>query len=332
MSVTINGTNGFTFNDNSTQTTAATGFGFKNRIINGDMRIDQRNSGASTAVADDVYCFDRWYVLTQTASVNVSQQTNQQDGIPFNIRLTQNQSSAQRMGLAQIIESSNCRDLRGGAVTLNFQVRVSGSQAVRYAILEWTGTADSVTSDVVNSWTNSTYTEGQFFISTTTTVTAVGSITPSANTWTTLSVPLTGTLGSSFNNITVFVWTEGTAAQNFTLDISNVQLEKGSTATSFDYRPQGTMLALCQRYYLQQAVSVGTSYNGNGGNVGQGSYIAFKVKMRGSPTISFTNISASNTNTDNTHFITADGFFYQVNILATGNFSRQSTAAMASEL
>jgi len=33
-----------------------------------------------------------------------------------------------------------------------------------------------------------------------------------------------------------------------TFYITGVQLEKGSTATSFDYRPYGTELALCQRY------------------------------------------------------------------------------------
>jgi hypothetical protein len=50
MSVTINGTSGLVFNDASTQATAATGFGFKNRIINGAMTIDQRNAGASVTV------------------------------------------------------------------------------------------------------------------------------------------------------------------------------------------------------------------------------------------------------------------------------------------
>jgi hypothetical protein len=33
--------------------------------------------------------------------------------------------------------------------------------------------------------------------------------------------------------------------------VTGVQLEKGSTATSFDYRPYGTELALCQRYYYK---------------------------------------------------------------------------------
>lgn len=295
-------TGSITFGDSTTQSTAPTGFAFKNRIINGGMSIDQRNARASTAIADDTYCFDRWYVLTQTASINVSGQVNQENATPYNIRLTQNQASAQRMGLAQIIEYNNCVDLRGSSVVLNLRLRASNSQAIRYAILEWTGTADSATSDVVNSWTNTTYTTGNFFISTTTTVVAVGAITPSANTWTSLSTPLTGTISSSLNNLIVFIWTEGTAAQNFTLDISAVQLEKGSTATAFDYRPYTTELQLCQRYY-----ETGT-YNYRGGYANS-SVIAsvatptyFKVTKRLAPTVTGTNVqgtfSAANIDVD----------------------------------
>jgi hypothetical protein len=47
MTAQIDGTNGFIFPDTSTQNTAATGFGFQTRIINGAMVIDQRNAGAS---------------------------------------------------------------------------------------------------------------------------------------------------------------------------------------------------------------------------------------------------------------------------------------------
>ena len=59
MSVIVDGSNGLIFNDASTQTTAATGFGFKNRLINSAMVIDQRNAGASKTTSD-VYTVDRW--------------------------------------------------------------------------------------------------------------------------------------------------------------------------------------------------------------------------------------------------------------------------------
>ena len=220
---------------------------FKNRLINGSFVIDQRNAGATTSIADDVYCFDRWYILSQTSTVQVVRQTNTANGIPTNIRITQNQASAQRCGIAQIIESINCRDLRGKSVVLDFDLRCSSSQAIRYAILEWTGTADSVTSDIVNSWTNGTFTTGQFFNSTSLTLVGTGSITPSANTWTTATA-LTGTVSSSANNLIVFIWSEGTLAQNATLDLAKVQLERGSTPTDFEVLPYGQILSQCEYY------------------------------------------------------------------------------------
>lgn len=220
----------------------------KNLLINGAFAIDQRNAGASTAISDDAYCFDRWYILTQTASVNVSQQTLQEDGISSNIRITQNQTSAQRFGLAQIIEAKDSQRARAKALTLMKRVRISNSQALRYAILEWTGTADSVTSDVVNDWTSSTYTAGNFFLSSNLNVLGVGSITPSSATWTNLT-KLTATAGSSTNNFIVFVWTEGVAAQNVTLDIAKAQLEVSSYASDFEKRPYALELELCKRFF-----------------------------------------------------------------------------------
>jgi hypothetical protein len=67
-----------------------------------------------------------------------------------------------------------------------------------------------------------------------------------------------------------------------TFYITGVQLEKGSTATSFDYRPYGTELALCQRYYQIVALNL---YNGNpGANEYHSVPAPFFVQMRASPT------------------------------------------------
>jgi len=69
---------GVTFPDSSTQTTAATGFGFKNRIINGAMVIDQRNAGASVSTSNlasaDIYSLDRWVASgTQNSKFTIQQ-------------------------------------------------------------------------------------------------------------------------------------------------------------------------------------------------------------------------------------------------------------------
>ena len=221
-----------------------------NLLINPDGRIDQVNAGAAATTADDAYgSSDCWYALTQTAAITVQRLADGESGMPFYQQLKQTQATAQRMGRAQIIESGDCRHARGQGLVLSGRIRCSSAQAIRYAILEWTGTADAVTSDVVNSWTNGTFTAGQFFNSTTLNVLGVGALTPSANTWTDLT-PLSATAGASLNNLIVLIWTEGTAAQNVTLDF-RLKLEVGASATAFVPRTSIQELLLCQRFFFK---------------------------------------------------------------------------------
>jgi hypothetical protein len=232
-----------------------------NRLINPSGAINQRAAASNT---DDTYCVDRWYVLTQSNAIAVSVLTNPEDGAPTGIRLTQSNASAQRMGLAQIIESINCRDLRSVITTLAGRVRLSSSANVRYAVLEWTGTADSVTSDVVNDWTSGTYTAGNFFNATTLNVLAVGSVVCTATAIRDLTA-LNATCGASLNNIIVFVWTEATVAQNVTLDLWRVKFEKGAVATLEQADSAAKMFADCQRYRRSVRVSMaaGVATSGN---------------------------------------------------------------------
>lgn len=192
--------------------------------------IMQRQDPTSlTSFVNDRYAADAWYILTQSASIQ-SQRTS--GGNQLNAwRLKQNQAGAQRIGFAQIIENLNSFPLRDQTVTFALRVNISNNQALRFAILEWTGTANTVTSDVVNDWASSTYTAGNFFLGSNLTVTGVSSSTPSASTWTPITI--TATVGSSVNNLIVFVWTEGTAAQDVTLDIEECQLVVASSASAY---------------------------------------------------------------------------------------------------
>lgn len=227
--------------------------GMKNRLINGAFNINQ--AGLTTA-ADAVYHLDQWYALTESGSATIAQQTNQEDGQPTSLRMTQPDVTAKRIGSAQPIESINCRDLRGQTVALRARIRCSSSQAIRWAVVEWTGTADAITKDVVSSWSNATFTTGNFFIATTTTIAATGSVTPAANTWTDLLA--SATISSSANNLIVFIWSEGTLAQNATLDLGLVQLAQGAQTPFESARPIGVELALAQRYY-QKSYDLGTA-------------------------------------------------------------------------
>lgn len=225
--------------------------GFRDKIINGDGQISQRTY---TTVADDVYWCDRHYVLTQTAAITPTIITDVANGLPFMMRLTQSQATAQRMGNAQIVEAAISKRLRGKQVTLGGKLRCSASQVIRFAVLEWTGTADLPTSDVVASWTNGAFTAGNFFLGSNLTVAAVGTITPTANTLTDWS--LTANISSACNNIIVMMWTEGTAGQSVTLDMVWGLIVGDATTEKWPYdaRHFQQELALCQRYYEQVAI------------------------------------------------------------------------------
>jgi hypothetical protein len=270
-----------------------------NRIINPSGQIAQVTPASTT---DGNYTgFDQWLALTQTAAVTPSAVSDAENGTPFMMRLTQPQASAQRMGLIQWIENVRSRDLRGQAVTLSARVRMSASTTLRYAIIEWTGTADTITKDIVLDWTNGTFTAGNFFTSTSTTVSGTGSIALTANTLTDITT-LTATLGSSTNNLAVFFWTDSTQAQNVTLDIAKVQLEAGSSATELAWRPFDEELRLCQRFWEKSynygvqpgAASVlgsgllianGSIASSTSGNVGGTNFLPYKAEKRTGPTV-----------------------------------------------
>ena len=257
--------------------------GFRDKLINGDGQISQ---GVYTTVADDTYWCDMHYVLTQTAAITPTVITDVADGLPSMMRLTQSQATAQRMGNAQIVEASVSKALRGKKVTLGGKLRCSAAQPIRFVILEWTGTADAVTSDVVASWTNGTFTAGNFFLGTNVTVAAVGAITPAPNTVTDWS--LVADISSGCNNLIVLYWTEGTAAQNVTLDMVWGLVEGDASAEKWPYaaRYPQKELALCQRYFYREVTDRYMFTRGtNTPATAVGHQIVFPVTMRATPTV-----------------------------------------------
>jgi hypothetical protein len=234
MSVSINGTTGLVFNDASTQTTAATGFGFKNRILNGSMIVDQRNAAASqtfTAAGALAYSVDRWYAYCTGANV-----TGQQVAGSTTPTVTQNRyrftgaASVTAVGFGQRIEQKNSYDLAGSTCTLSADLAISATLTT----VTWTAYYATTTADTFGSLASPTVTSiatGTFTVSATVT-----------NFTTNISIPAAATTGIQI------LFTVGALTAGLTWTIGNVQLEKGSTATSFDYRDYGTELTLCQRY------------------------------------------------------------------------------------
>jgi len=231
----------------------------KNRLINGDYSVAQRGTSftsTSSANNDDTYTLDRWYILSDGNDVvDVTQETstvptNQKFALALDVETVN-----KKFGIAQIIENVNCIGLIGGNVTLSFKAKVSSTTKldnVKAAIVAWSGTSDTVTSDIISAWnvegTNPTLIANATFENSPTNL----NVTTSYATYT-----VTGNVDTaSTKNIIVFIWSDvtDTTLGDF-LFITDVQLEFGNTATPFERRSFGQELALCQRYF--RAIKLG---------------------------------------------------------------------------
>ena len=253
MPVSISGTNGVTFPDSSLQAAAASPNVLKNRLVNGSFGIAQRGTSFTSTSSlnnDDTYNLDRWFVLSDGNDVvDITQETstvptNELTAIALDV-----ETINKKFGIAQIIEQVNCIGAIGNTVTLSFQAKVSATTKldnVKCAIVAWSGTADTVTSDIISAWgaegtnptliANATYENTPVNLNLTTSY-ATYSVSAAVDT-------------ASTKNIIVFIWSDvtDTTLGDF-LYITNTQLEVGSTATPFERRLYGQELQLCQRYY-----------------------------------------------------------------------------------
>jgi hypothetical protein len=157
-----------------------------------------------------------------------------------------------RYGIAQIKESAESIPLRGKEVIAQCLIKPvnnagSGTRDYRIAILEWTGTEDTVTSELVNDWTSGTFTTAGFFASTTKTLVATASVTATHNTETQLSC--TGTVSTSCNNLIVFIWTEDvpTHASDYVL-IGEAGLYTSGAVQEWNPAPIAQEFLKCARY------------------------------------------------------------------------------------
>ena len=280
--------------------------GHRNRIINGAMGIDQRSAGASVSSINGKYLNDRWYCTSYNGTSTAIQSSTAPTGFVKSQLITNVTSTA--LGganwtytLSQAIEGHNIADLGFGTasastVTLSFWVRSSltGQYSVALANGLNTGATRSYvanyTINVADTWEKKTVTIAGDTSGTWGSTTSAG-----------IYVNFDLTSGTDFNT-TANAWqagaymkTTGNATFNLTTNgtwyVTGVQLEVGSTATSFEYRPYGMELALCQRYFE-------VCGNGMMGAWGDGSSYAsmqvlYKVTKRAGPTLSLSTSTPS---------------------------------------
>ena len=286
----------------------ANSMGFRNRIINGDMRIDQRNAGAQISADNTVFGVDRFQMLASVSSkLNVQQNAGSvTPPAGFSNYLGFTSTSAYSVGASEIfavnqkIEGFNTADLAWGtasaqSVTLSFWVRSSltgtfsgmlfNSAANRSYVFSYTISAANtweqksvtIAGDTTGTWlTNNGIGIRVFW-----TLAAGSSMTGSAGSW--VASDKYGVTGT-----TSVVGTNGA-----TFYITGVQLEAGTVASPFERRDYGRELMMCQRYYQRyQATAAYTPpllfgfLRVSTGFTGQ---FFMPVVMRAAPTLSSTN-------------------------------------------
>ena len=273
--------------------------GTKNLIINGDMRIDQRNSGASLTVntAAVVYSVDRLFTYGQASDgvFTVQQVTDAPSGFINSVKATVTTADAS-IGASQLyilshkIEGNNIAHLDWGTanaktVTLSFWVKSSLTGTFSGSLKNHDGSRAypfTYTISSANTWEKKT-------------ITITGDTTGTWLTTNATGITLTFTLGSGSSRLgTANTWnaanldgatgtTEVIATNGATFYITGVQLEVGENATPFENRMYSQELAMCQRYYFFQGEVQFIGYQPSGQLFAVMNY--FPISMRASPTL-----------------------------------------------
>jgi hypothetical protein len=340
MPVSISGTNGVTFPDNSLQAAAASPYVLKNRIINGDMVISQRNGTSSvTPTVDNTYTLDRWTLrITQASKLSVQQNAASVTppvGFTNYLGATSLSSysivSSDYFNIRQLIEGFNVADLGWGTanaktITLSFWVRSSLTGTFGGALNNSAFDRSypfTYTISVANTWEQKTITIAGDTSGTWLSTNGIGlSISFGLGIGSTYTGAAGAWAGATYLGATGATSVVGTNGATFY--ITGVQLEQNTSATPFERRLYNQELANCQRYCQQ--------WTGNGVSTQVAIAMGFQISstasifnvqtavpMRTVPTITFSSI------------IISDSVSYDaaVSALAITNWSSTSTYTQA---
>lgn len=291
---------------------AVNSMGFRNRIINGAMMIDQRNAGASVTVGPSLssilYTLDRWFgFATSTRTFTVQRSTTIPAGFVNSAQLTVgvsgSPSASEQLLFGQSVEGFNAADFDWGTanaqtITISFWVRSSITGTYGFGVQNSGGSRSYIATYTINAANTWEYK----------TITVPGD---TSGTWLTnngigLNIRFDLGSGSNYNGTAntwsgSFVWrTSGSvnwiANAGATWFVTGVQLEAGSVATPFERRDYGRELMMCQRYFCKTYnIADATGTNTSNGWMGQQngtngqSYLTwfFPVRMRAAPTITY---------------------------------------------
>jgi hypothetical protein len=204
-------------------------FTLRNKIINGDMRIDQRNNGSALTIAPGtpLYSVDRWLGNTIGGNLTLQRVSATAKYVSSALRLTGSAGNT-NSSIQQRIEASTSSTLVGLPVVVSFYTASPSITTLRVALTypnavdDWSGATNIQIRDIT--------------------------ITP---TMTKYEVAFNALPSQAANGLNVWFLCMSGLGANQTLDITGVQLEEGTEASPFEVRPLAIELSICQRYYLE---------------------------------------------------------------------------------
>ena len=312
-------------------------FSNTNRIINGDMMIDQRNLGASGTTAG--YTLDRWAFVNSTAPTGRGawRQAAASAGsallsagfgyyLNFISSGAYTPAAADNFGFFQAIEADMVTDLLWGT---------ANAQPITLSFLAYSSLTGQFGGVIANAKTGTRVYPFSFNL-------------PAANTWTTISITIPGDtaagwtlsgngigmavrfdLGSGANfRAPAGAWTTGdirgatgdvnvVATNGAVFNLTGVKLELGSVATPFPRQTLAKTMLDCQRYYQFGQAFLATYASAAGQAVSYGFMAPVPLRVLGPWAVTVS--GSSNVNW------TLAGFNYN----AAGNFNISGTAVAA---
>ena len=318
----------------ATSSTLATqdSLGVRNLIVNGDMMIDQRNSGASNTSNSNTYMVDRFqFQMSNVTNVQTYQQVaDAPAGFNKSLKITNN-STTQSAGTnvlctpRQKIEGFNTAHLNYGTAdaqtaTVSFWVKasVTGTYPVAFTNNDFTRSfVTTYTISSANTWEYKTVivagdTSGTWNVDNLTGINVMFSLDTGTDKQITADSWHTGNYRGTSSCVHFL------ANASATWQITGLQVEVGTEATPFEHRPYDMELQRCQRYLVYNETGTGNRYVSglDAGNTSSAyGPITLPTTMRATPTISRNNLvlrrGATNYTISN---ITTQTYFTNTNI------------------
>ena len=281
-------------------------FGRRNRLHNGDFRVDQINVGAAVTPASTTYiCDNSLFISTVASKITAQRVSSSLSSFPYSLKFTTiaayTAAASEKTHLNMFIEGIDIADLLWGTpnakpITISFVVKVSREGLYAFSICNNGETQSYVFTK--------TLTVGENIV-----IETIPGCT--SGIWGTGNVPglvlrFNFSSGTNFQTTTPNTWLSTnylstaacvhlTANIDDTYEISGVQIEAGVVATPFEFLPYQQALAWCQRYYQKSYpvdVIAGYTGSGNGACTNRSGYgtgweysLNYPVTMRATPTV-----------------------------------------------